>query len=274
MNNELKSVSTWFKENKLSINIDKTKWTIFHPTSKKRFMPTKFPELFIDSITLKRETVTKFFGVFIDENVTWKPHIYTISTKISKSIGIFYRARLIIPRKQLNQLYFSFVHSYLNYTNLAWGSTLKTKLSTLYRQQKHSIRLLSFKDQFTHSRPLFKEIGALNIYVINVFNILCLMVKCKNKACPKAFENLFTLKPKNKYQLKRSCTLLAPFCKSKFSQLCINYRGPHLWNTIVLSQNTDLEQSTTLKIFKEKLKVYLFTIDNVTFFFDIAFTRR
>ena len=70
MNNELKSVSTWFKPNKLSINIDKTKWTIFHLTSKKRVMPTKFPELFIDGITLKRETVTKFLGIFIDENVT------------------------------------------------------------------------------------------------------------------------------------------------------------------------------------------------------------
>ena len=34
MNKELKSVSTWFKANKLSVNIDKTKWTIFHPTSK------------------------------------------------------------------------------------------------------------------------------------------------------------------------------------------------------------------------------------------------
>ena len=43
INKELKSVSTWFKANKLSINIDKAKWTIFHPTSKKRFMPTKFP---------------------------------------------------------------------------------------------------------------------------------------------------------------------------------------------------------------------------------------
>ena len=72
-------------------------------------MPTKFPELFIDGITLERETVTKFLGVIIDENVTWKAHINTISTKISKSIGILYRARLIIPRKQLNQLYFSFV---------------------------------------------------------------------------------------------------------------------------------------------------------------------
>ena len=79
------------------------------------------------------------------------------------------------------------------------------------------------------------------------------MFKCKSKACPKAFENLFTLKPKSKYQLKRSRSLLEPFCKIKFSQLSITYRGPRrLWNTIVLSQNTDLEQSTTLKVFKEK----------------------
>ena len=103
-------------------------------------------------------------------------------------------------------------------------------------------------------------------------NILCLMFKCKNKACPRAFEKLFALKPKNKYQLKRNCTLIEPFCKSKFSQLCINYRGPHLRNTIVLnsqnnSQKTDLEQSTALNFLKEKLKAYLFTLDNVIFLF-------
>ena len=34
----------------------------FYPSCKKRFMPTKFPELFIDGITLERETVTKAFG--------------------------------------------------------------------------------------------------------------------------------------------------------------------------------------------------------------------
>ena len=52
MNKELKNVSTWFKPNKLSVNIDKTKQTLSHPNSKKHFMPTKFPEPFIDSITL------------------------------------------------------------------------------------------------------------------------------------------------------------------------------------------------------------------------------
>ena len=58
-------------------------------------------------------------------------------------------------------------------------------------------------------------------------------------------KNLFSLKPKNKNQLKRSCTVLQSFCKSKFTQLCINYRGAHPRNTIAL---------TTPKLFKEKLK--------------------
>ena len=160
---------------------------------------------------------------------------------------------LIIPAKHLNQFHFSFVQNYLNYANLAWGSTQKTVLSTLYRQQKHSIRLLSLKNGL-HTPVLFlkKFNSTLNIYEVNIFNILCLMLKCKNKACPKAFENLYNIKPKIKYQLKRSYALLEPFCKTKFSQLCKDYRNPHLWNTIVLSQNTDFEESATLKVFKEK----------------------
>ena len=113
MNKELKCVCNWFQANKLSINFDKTKWTIFYPTSKKSFMPAKFPELLIDGITQERETVNKFLGVIILENITWKAHINTISSKISKKIDILYRARLIIQEN--NQIYLSFVHSPLNY---------------------------------------------------------------------------------------------------------------------------------------------------------------
>ena len=34
MNRELENVSAWFKSNKLSLNVDKTKWFLFHPLSK------------------------------------------------------------------------------------------------------------------------------------------------------------------------------------------------------------------------------------------------
>ena len=45
-------------------------------------MSTKFPELFFHGIALEQETVAKFLGVFIDENIIWKTHINTAFTML------------------------------------------------------------------------------------------------------------------------------------------------------------------------------------------------
>ena len=64
----------------------------------------------MDNIFIERENVTKFLGVLIDENLSWKQHINNVSTKISKSIGILYKSRGIVKQPLLKQLCFSFVH--------------------------------------------------------------------------------------------------------------------------------------------------------------------
>ena len=106
MNVELENFSTWFKSNKLSLNVDKTKWFLFHPLSKRQFFPQTLPNLLIEDIHIKREHVTKRLGVFIDENLSWKQHIKILSSKISKSIGILYKSRDVLSKQCLNQLYF------------------------------------------------------------------------------------------------------------------------------------------------------------------------
>ena len=139
MNAELEHISTWFKANKLSLNVNKTKFSLFHSTGKKRLIPNVLPKLFIEDVEIKRDLVTKFLGVYIDENISWKSHIAHVCCKISKTIGILYKSREILSKFLLKQLYFSFVQSYLQYGNAAWGSTHKTKLETLCRKQKHAI---------------------------------------------------------------------------------------------------------------------------------------
>ena len=42
----------------------------------------------------------------------------------------------------MKSLYFSFFHSYLNYENIAWGSTFITKIKKLYSKQKRAIAAL------------------------------------------------------------------------------------------------------------------------------------
>ena len=66
MNVELENVSTWFKSIRLSLSVDKTKWSLFHPLSKRQFFPYTLPNLFIEDIHIKREHVTKSLAVFND----------------------------------------------------------------------------------------------------------------------------------------------------------------------------------------------------------------
>ena len=135
MNNELKNIQKWFNSNKLSLNASKTKYIFFHSQAHSGDIPLKLPKLEINTTTIVRESVIKFLGVLLDENISWKTHISTIENKISKNLGILYKARLVLNQKSIKQLYFSFIHSYLNYGNMAWGSTNKTKLNQLLRHQ-------------------------------------------------------------------------------------------------------------------------------------------
>ena len=45
VNNELDKIGEWFKANKLSLNVKKTKYTFFHKNSIKDDIPLKLPAL-------------------------------------------------------------------------------------------------------------------------------------------------------------------------------------------------------------------------------------
>ena len=63
MNKELRKVANWFKANKLSLNISKTKYSLFHSTRKRKDIPNILPPLHIDNVPVKRELFTKILGV-------------------------------------------------------------------------------------------------------------------------------------------------------------------------------------------------------------------
>ena len=47
----------------------------------------------------------------------------------------------------------------------------------LYRQQKHAARIIYYKDKLTHSKPLFKNMNALGVHELNIFQTLMFMFK-------------------------------------------------------------------------------------------------
>ena len=61
---------------------------------------TDLATLLIEKIHVKREHVTTFLSVFINESLSYKQHIDIVSNKISKCIGILYKSRDVLSINQ------------------------------------------------------------------------------------------------------------------------------------------------------------------------------
>ena len=138
VNRDLEKISLWFIANRLSLNVKKTKYTLFHKKSVRDNIPLKLPDLKIANNFIERTTSIKFLGVMIDEDITREDHIHTIAKKLAKNLGLLYQAKQIVDNESLKTIYFSNIHSYLIYANISWGSTYFTKLKTVHYQQKHA----------------------------------------------------------------------------------------------------------------------------------------
>ena len=83
INKEIKLIINWLKINKLSLNIIKSKFMLFHMPQRK-ITP---PKLYIDGILIDYVTVFNFLGINIQNNLKWDTHINSISLKIGRTVG-------------------------------------------------------------------------------------------------------------------------------------------------------------------------------------------
>ena len=120
-----------------------------------------------------------------------KNHIEIMENKVSKNTGVFYRASHLLHFKSLRKIYFSFIHVYINNANIAGTSTFKTKLQGILKKQKHTARIIFHENRFDYSRPLLKEMKALNVYQINIFQTLKSIHKKKYGIKPRIFLQQF-----------------------------------------------------------------------------------
>ena len=108
------NISEWFMVNRLSLNVGKTKYSLSHKASRVDDLPLKLPKLSINNQEIKRVSYTKFLGVLLDENLSWKEHIKYPENKIAKSIGLIYRVKPFLDKDSLLSMHFSYIHSYIN----------------------------------------------------------------------------------------------------------------------------------------------------------------
>ena len=62
VNDELIKINKWFRANKLTLNIEKTKSSFFHKSGKKCSIPSHLPTLKINNHDIERVNTLKFLG--------------------------------------------------------------------------------------------------------------------------------------------------------------------------------------------------------------------
>ena len=153
-NAELKKAAAWFKSNKLTLNISKTKYIVFRkPNSKINFANLS---LNIENSPIDRigydcpEKSFKFVGHHLDEFLNWDCHISHVKNKLSKSNYAIKSTKNILPLHIRKLLYESMFKSHLEFGIIAWGGVNSTKLKCITNLQKKCIRnliLIQFSKQ-------------------------------------------------------------------------------------------------------------------------------
>ena len=150
INHELKQVSEWIKANKLSLNLQKTNYMLFS-----NIIDELPGNIIFENTNIKRVSITKFLGVTIDKNLSWKEHVDHICKIISRNIGIINKVKYYFPTHILLNLYSTLILPHLNYGIVAWGNCADCLLNRILLLQKKAMRIICHADFRSHTDALF-----------------------------------------------------------------------------------------------------------------------
>lgn len=249
-NTELPKLINWLRSNKLSINISKTNYIVFH-SKKKKLVNKANHKIVIDNKIIEKKSYVKFLGIFLDEHLTWNQQSNHVHSNISRILGIMYKLKDSLPLNALLLLYKSFILSHLLYGVIAWGNCYSKYLDPLLKLQKKAVRLCTGSHYLAHTEPIFKHLRLLKLDDLNVLQTAIFMFKLKQNLLPPYFNSMFTYNWQiHSHNTRNREDFYITNPRTSLSSTSIRYKGPDVWHT--LSDN--IKQCSYLSAFKRKLK--------------------
>ena len=182
INKELNLITEWLTSNKLSLNVQKTKFIVFHTDQR----VVNYPTLQINNTIIERVTQFNFLGLILSSNLKWHKHINYISIKISRVIGIMYRLKQTFPQEVLLTIYNSLIVPHFNYCLLAWGLKV-VEGHSIHLFQKKALRIITDNDFIAHSEPICKQLHLVKVTDMYKIAIWKFYYKLMNNILPSYF---------------------------------------------------------------------------------------
>ena len=110
----------WFSCNRLTLNLAKTCYSIYHGPKKKN--PRLYDTMALNGQIINRQSCVKYLGLTIDETFNWGQHVSNLAKSLSKYYGIFNKMKHMIPKRHKMTIFNSFVNSKICYGIEIYGS--------------------------------------------------------------------------------------------------------------------------------------------------------
>jgi len=65
---------------------------------------------------------TKFWGLIIDDSLSWKAHIDQMMSKLNTEFFVILTIQAIMSPETLKMVYFAYIHSIMSYGIIFWGN--------------------------------------------------------------------------------------------------------------------------------------------------------
>ena len=116
---DIMNIMDWFKVNKLTLNLDKTEWLIFHPSGRS----TKV-ELNLGDVKIHSTETVKFLGMWIDNQLSWKKHITHVILKIKQNRNLLKISNKYLTESTKKMVNYTHIYSHISYCLVLWGTMI------------------------------------------------------------------------------------------------------------------------------------------------------
>ena len=139
-----------------------------------------------DETRLELVENAKYLGMFINCDISWDFHVWSLYRTAYYHISLLRRLRRIFPMNRILQVYKSYIQPRLDYGITLYGSSTQKNIDLVQRVQNHAARLImgNFDHKNSHGIDLVKS---LNLYAIRERRghfLLTLMFKVIQRFAP------------------------------------------------------------------------------------------
>lgn len=258
MEEDLISITSFFRSINMSLSIKKTKFIIFR--YKNMNETNIFNSLHCDGDLIERVENFKYLGIIFDQFFSFKDHANKVLKTIAPFISMLSKIRYYADKKTLMQIYFAHIHSRLIYCLPVWHSISDTLKSQIQRLQNRAVKLINFLPRLTPSESLYSSRFLSFEKMILYESILFIFKICSGltKSDVLILQNSEAIMRTT----RQSFLLRLPVFTKSSSQKDIFFRGISLFNNFSIYSKSLGKDISKLKLgeTKNQIKDYVFTL--------------